>query len=168
MFCPRCGTKNPDEHKFCRSCGTNLVLVANVLSGGQPEPALLNLQRRRQGVLKSGLTLTLLGAGSLLLSILGFVLLGTVGNEFGEPMLKALLALVLVFGLCSLTGFIGVGLLVYDRYLDRLGKRTSKENGATTRMISESLYQPMSLTEHTTASLEEPHYTPPERSRETR
>lgn len=33
MFCPKCGTKNPDDGKFCRSCGTDLVGVGEVLSG---------------------------------------------------------------------------------------------------------------------------------------
>lgn len=33
MFCPKCGTQNPDNGKFCRSCGTDLKTVSDVLSG---------------------------------------------------------------------------------------------------------------------------------------
>ena len=33
MFCPKCGTKNPENGKFCRSCGTDLSPVSNALSG---------------------------------------------------------------------------------------------------------------------------------------
>lgn len=33
MFCPKCGTKNPDSGKFCRNCGTDLSPVSSVLSG---------------------------------------------------------------------------------------------------------------------------------------
>lgn len=33
MFCPKCGTKNPDNGKFCRSCGTDLSPVSDALSG---------------------------------------------------------------------------------------------------------------------------------------
>lgn len=33
MFCPKCGTQNPDEGKFCRSCGTDLATVSQALSG---------------------------------------------------------------------------------------------------------------------------------------
>ena len=33
MFCPKCGTKNPDNGKFCRSCGTDLGNVSAALSG---------------------------------------------------------------------------------------------------------------------------------------
>ena len=25
IFCPECGEENPDESKFCRKCGVNLV-----------------------------------------------------------------------------------------------------------------------------------------------
>lgn len=34
MFCPKCGTKNPDNGKFCRSCGTDLGNVSAALSSG--------------------------------------------------------------------------------------------------------------------------------------
>ena len=33
MFCPKCGTENPDTGKFCRSCGTDLGGVNLALSG---------------------------------------------------------------------------------------------------------------------------------------
>ncbi len=33
MYCPKCGTKNPDNGKFCRSCGTDLHIVSDVLTG---------------------------------------------------------------------------------------------------------------------------------------
>lgn len=33
MFCPKCGTKNPDNGKFCRKCGTDLGNVSEAISG---------------------------------------------------------------------------------------------------------------------------------------
>ena len=33
MFCPKCGVKNPEAGKFCRSCGTDLSQVSDALSG---------------------------------------------------------------------------------------------------------------------------------------
>lgn len=33
MFCPKCGTQNPEIGKFCRSCGTDLGNVSAALSG---------------------------------------------------------------------------------------------------------------------------------------
>jgi ribosomal protein L7/L12 len=33
MFCPKCGTKNPGDGKFCRSCGTDLGNVSDALTG---------------------------------------------------------------------------------------------------------------------------------------
>jgi hypothetical protein len=32
MFCPKCGTENPDTGKFCRSCGMDLSGVSKALS----------------------------------------------------------------------------------------------------------------------------------------
>ena len=33
MFCPKCGTENPETGKFCRSCGTDLGGVNLAMSG---------------------------------------------------------------------------------------------------------------------------------------
>ena len=33
MFCPKCGTANPEDGKFCRSCGVDIGAVPAALSG---------------------------------------------------------------------------------------------------------------------------------------
>lgn len=35
MFCPKCGTQNPDSGRFCRSCGTDLSNVSDALAGNR-------------------------------------------------------------------------------------------------------------------------------------
>jgi hypothetical protein len=39
MFCPSCGTQNPETGKFCRSCGIDLGNVSQALSGKMPVAA---------------------------------------------------------------------------------------------------------------------------------
>ena len=39
MFCPKCATQNLDGAKFCRSCGVNVSLVPQALSGQLPVAA---------------------------------------------------------------------------------------------------------------------------------
>jgi len=36
MFCPNCATQNADNTKYCRSCGANLSLVPQALTGQLP------------------------------------------------------------------------------------------------------------------------------------
>ena len=38
MFCPKCGTKNPDNGRFCRTCGADLGNVSEALSGSLKKP----------------------------------------------------------------------------------------------------------------------------------
>src|SRR5215211_7432597 len=37
MFCPNCGRDNPRETKFCASCGTNLEVVSQALTGNRDD-----------------------------------------------------------------------------------------------------------------------------------
>lgn len=38
MFCPKCGTQNPDDGRFCRSCGGGLSVVSTALGKSNPAP----------------------------------------------------------------------------------------------------------------------------------
>jgi len=54
MFCPKCATQNLDGASFCRSCGANISLVPQALSGQliQPQPPLTDVDgacRTRRG-----------------------------------------------------------------------------------------------------------------------
>lgn len=56
MFCPKCGTENPETGRFCRSCGTDLGNVSTALSGGltrQAQPPVL-LSRKGKPVSYEG------------------------------------------------------------------------------------------------------------------
>jgi hypothetical protein len=37
MFCPKCATQNADDARFCRSCGTDISLVPQAVSGSLAE-----------------------------------------------------------------------------------------------------------------------------------
>ena len=39
MYCPRCGVDNLNEASFCRSCGADISLVPQALTGRLPETA---------------------------------------------------------------------------------------------------------------------------------
>ena len=38
MFCPKCGVRNLEDVKFCRSCGTDIHLVPQALAGALVTP----------------------------------------------------------------------------------------------------------------------------------
>ena len=38
MFCPKCATQNLEGASFCRSCGANISLVPQALTGQIPQP----------------------------------------------------------------------------------------------------------------------------------
>lgn len=52
MFCPKCGTENPETGKFCRSCGTDLSNVSTALSGAV-KPAVPDVYIDRKGRVRS-------------------------------------------------------------------------------------------------------------------
>jgi hypothetical protein len=68
MFCPKCGTQNPETGKFCRSCGTDLGNVSDALAGKLPRP-LVN-HRGRPISLESAITKLFMGIAFLAISII--------------------------------------------------------------------------------------------------
>jgi hypothetical protein len=60
MFCPKCATQNLEGASYCRSCGANISLIPQALSGQLPQAApddvdLNSREGRRRG--RRGLTL---------------------------------------------------------------------------------------------------------------
>jgi len=56
MFCPKCGGESIEGHKFCKSCGANLQLVSDALSGGDDTLGQLraDMENLKRSLVESG------------------------------------------------------------------------------------------------------------------
>ncbi|HVF30742.1 MAG TPA: zinc-ribbon domain-containing protein [Pyrinomonadaceae bacterium] len=68
MFCPKCGTQNPETGKFCRSCGTDLGNVSDALTGKLPQQLVNN--RGRTISLESAFTKLSMGVAFIAIAII--------------------------------------------------------------------------------------------------
>lgn len=99
MFCPKCGTKNPETGKFCRSCGGDLAIVSQALSGGLRDPiseALLGDDKHSQRIRRrtdpdeawaAGVRQTITGFGFVVISLVLFFTNVAGGNAWWWAML---------------------------------------------------------------------------------
>ncbi len=80
MFCPKCGTENPETGRFCRSCGTDLGNISSALSG-ELKPAVSATYVDHKGRVKSNnlddlwsgaVRSLIMGVGFLVVSIVLF------------------------------------------------------------------------------------------------
>jgi hypothetical protein len=70
MFCPKCGTQNPDDGRFCRKCGADLGNVSAALAG-KVSPAPYTVDPRKRGVSwQSAITKMFTGIAFLFVSII--------------------------------------------------------------------------------------------------
>ncbi|HVG19916.1 MAG TPA: zinc ribbon domain-containing protein [Blastocatellia bacterium] len=75
MYCPRCATQNSDDTKFCRSCGVNLSLVPQALTGRLPDARTGRRGRHREGRLEKppnltrGITQLFTGLGFIVIAV---------------------------------------------------------------------------------------------------
>ncbi|MBV9217439.1 MAG: zinc-ribbon domain-containing protein [Acidobacteria bacterium] len=77
MFCPKCGQQNPDNGKFCRSCGTDLGNVSAALTGVAPTPAVMLDRKGRPITWERAIARLFSGLGFLAVAI---VLAFTIGR----------------------------------------------------------------------------------------
>jgi hypothetical protein len=54
MFCPKCATQNLDGASYCRSCGANVSLVPQALSGQLPQASNDELEEGRRARKRHG------------------------------------------------------------------------------------------------------------------
>jgi hypothetical protein len=87
MFCQKCGTKNPDNGRFCRSCGTDLAGMAESqnVQGLNLKPSEYYIDRRGRvrsnnpdDLWSAGIRNTIMGVGFLIVAIV--LLLTNVAN----------------------------------------------------------------------------------------
>ncbi|MFP5262878.1 MAG: zinc-ribbon domain-containing protein [Blastocatellia bacterium] len=77
MYCPKCATQNGDDTKFCRSCGANLSLVPQALTGRLPDS-----RRRRDRHGNDGQPADLANGIQKVFTGLGFVLVSIAARFF--------------------------------------------------------------------------------------
>jgi hypothetical protein len=153
MFCPKCGTQNTDETKYCRGCGVEVGNVLAIVEGRSGKlPA---IAEKHIDVFSSGLRGLMLGVGFLIVS----------GVSFGISIRLAVLGVfALAFSIIFLS--VGVSRLVKASALKRLLEPRSVQpeltTGSTTYIApTRSIYEtdelsaaPGSVTDHTTRHLE--------------
>jgi hypothetical protein len=100
MFCPQCGEKNPDNGKFCSSCGA--ALTAAAVPAARPAKTAAAKGERTSGMAIAALVLGILG-----ISILA-IIFGAIGiNQTGkDPSLKGkgMAVAGLVLGILGMIG----------------------------------------------------------------
>jgi zinc-ribbon domain len=77
MFCPKCATQNVDGASFCRSCGANISLVPQALTGKLPEAPVeacndfgLRKSRRSEPSLEHAVRSLMMGIAFAIISVL--------------------------------------------------------------------------------------------------
>ena len=156
MYCPKCATQNSDDTKFCRSCGSNLSLVSQALTGRLPEAPSGRRRHRNRDLehggpanLANGITKIFMGLGFLLVS-LGVFAFGPAGRIWWFWMLIPAFAMLGK----------GVAEIVSVKYAPNLipgANQTAMPSAARTGELpprSEVLFPPPSVTEQTTRQLD--------------
>jgi hypothetical protein len=153
MFCPKCGSQNADETKFCRGCGAELSRALAVVEGRSADD--LALAVKHIDLFSSGLRWLMIGVGFLIVS----------GVSFGISIRLAVLG---VFALAFGFFFFGTGVA---RLFQASALKKLRESRNPTPSLppgepayitpSRSIYEtedlvatPQSITENTTTHLD--------------
>jgi hypothetical protein len=154
MYCPTCGAKNPDEGRFCRSCGTDLEIVSRALHGELLDPQVVEVEKSYRKALHDGAIFLIF----LILTILTILKIGVgqIGQEDFGPFI-----LVLIWIIAALYSAMRIfarykrkmrlALLEKDRALLARAKETSRLPEAELHQLT----PPPSVTEQTTTRLSE-------------
>jgi len=157
MYCPNCATQNADGTKFCRSCGTNLSLVPQALSGRLPEAPQRGRGRRRHrdrerdepATIANGITKIFMGIGFVMVAF-GALFFAPAGNVWWFWMLIPAFAMLGK----------GIAEIVTVKYSSPTQIPGASQNAMQPPRVAElqppgdALYPPPSVTEQTTRQLD--------------
>jgi hypothetical protein len=99
MFCPGCSAESPDGAKFCKSCGMNLTVVTNVLSGGPAsvDPIRDREYKRARKKISDGIQGSAVGLALLAGAVLIYVFLPKDKLWYGLSLAAALAGMIVFF-----------------------------------------------------------------------
>ncbi len=120
MFCPKCGTENPDNTKFCRVCGANLSNVLAVIEGLQISEPALPQSKEATYLYSTGVRNVILGAGFFIASIFLKSMPGDTAFWF----------LLMIPAICLIAS--GIGRILKSDGLKKLNKSNPVINQITT------------------------------------
>jgi hypothetical protein len=184
MYCPKCGSENQPDLKFCTRCGTNLAIVSDAITGkpidkSWSEDPLIEILKRYYDGKRS----TAVGVGSMLIGVifLAILLKLNVPENLAGVLLNGVAACALIYGaiaiIAGIAGWIESGselkVLGYDNPKNIVPKPKTPiaELPSASTVISvksyntdsisasvkqdDSMATPPSVTEQTTRHLEE-------------
>jgi hypothetical protein len=150
MYCPKCGSHNQDEPKFCTSCGMGLAPISSLLAGAPTEKARVEdwveklLKKYYSGRRDAVTGLLLIPGAFLIMEIL---------KSSGMPPFVSFLWVCWMFFWGVIAVAEGVGKwLASSGEIKSLGYRLSQGKLAP---AGDPIEVPPSVTEQTTRSLEE-------------
>ncbi|MEQ1605909.1 MAG: zinc ribbon domain-containing protein [Pyrinomonadaceae bacterium] len=159
MFCPNCAAPNADDHSYCRRCGLKLAAIAKNVAEQFPSVEYAALARRIR-------RFELIGVASLsIAAIIGLSMLIVKAFQykmilFGPDVLfYAAFAALLLFGLFSVFCFNYKEFVNFDKLNPRLPVVENEgevEKVTTNRLLEDRIFEPASVTEHSTELLKIP------------
>ena len=156
MYCPNCGTLNEAAHIYCRSCGLKIDDISRTVKEQFPSPEYAAIARRKVLFEKLGLVslavMILVGLSMLLYKV------GALKAElFGEAVLLwSAFAVFAVFGLAAVFFFNYGKMIDFDKLNPRLDSMSPDKPLNTQKLIEDRIFEPASVTEHSTELLKKP------------
>lgn len=158
MFCPNCAAPNADDHSYCRRCGLKLDAIAKTVVEQFPSAEYAAIARRIRKFEHVGVFSLSVAA------IIGFSMLVAKAFQykvilFGPDVLFYLaFAALLLFGLFSVFCFNYKEFVNFDKLNPRLPspEKSDVEKVTTNKLIEDRVFEPASVTEHSTELLEIP------------
>ena len=155
MFCPKCASKVADKQVYCRTCGLKLDAITREVGEQLPSTHFAKIRQRKERLEKLGVA-TLSCAALIGLSMLMAIVFYWKLILFGPDVLfwAATIAMI-VMGLASVVLFnYPNAVMGYDKLNPRLPSPPEPKNHPDTkRQLESPLFEPASVTEHSTELL---------------